>query len=195
MPKEVDRDARLAEIAEATIQIVRTLGSKAVTIRSVARQLGGSTALVTNYLPSRSALILNVLDRVNARWIEEYERKSPKLEPLERFFELLSWRSHPDDSEVVFRALIFEIITNAESEPALLDKLQRESRIYREVLVAAASDAGFIFPLRAADIGYLLLRGQYFANAENPDYWRPELMREITVSMLSGLSRKPRDDS
>ena len=48
MPREVDADQRLADIAAATLHVARDTGAQSVTIRSVARQLGGSTTLVTS---------------------------------------------------------------------------------------------------------------------------------------------------
>ena len=187
MPKDIDREARLQAIAEATIRVARTSGANAVTIRAVARELGGSTTLVTNYLPSRSELILNVLDRASARWRAEYEGAADGLSAAERFEALVSWEPEPDEVEPVLRALILEIVANAETEPALRDALRRESESYRAVLHDAAREAGYADPALATELGYLLLRGSYFANAEDPAHWHPARTREITLSALRAL--------
>lgn len=191
MPKDIDREARLQAIAEATIRVARASGANAVTIRAVARELGGSTTLVTNYLPSRAALILNVLDRASARWRAAYEDVAVDLSPTERFEALVSWQAEPDDTEPVLRALILEIVANAETEPALRDTLRRESASYRAVLRAAADEAGYTDPELATELGYLLLRGAYFANAEDPDHWHAARTNEITLSALRALRREP----
>ncbi|HJG47134.1 TetR family transcriptional regulator, partial [Corynebacterium variabile] len=62
MPREVDTSARLQRIADATLAVAREQGTRAVTLRAVAKELGGSTTLVTNYLKTRADLILNALD-------------------------------------------------------------------------------------------------------------------------------------
>jgi len=189
MPKDIDREARLQAIADATIGVARASGANAVTIRAVARELGGSTTLVTNYLPSRAALILNVLDRASARWRAEYEGVTDGLSPAERFEALVSWEPDGDEVEPVLRALILEIVANAETEPTLRDALRRESESYRAVLRDAAREAGYADPVLATELGYLLLRGSYFANAEDPAYWHAARTREITLSALRALPR------
>jgi AcrR family transcriptional regulator len=187
MPRDIDVEGRLNDIAEATIRVARNSGANAVTIRAVARELGGSTTLVTNYLPSRAALILNVLDRANSRWRSDYERRAQRLDPRTRFEELVTWEDEPGEIEPVLRGLILEIVANAEAEPTLRDALHRESHNYREVLHEAARAAGFLDPELATDLGYLLLRGAYFTNAEDPAYWNHRRTREITLAALRAL--------
>lgn len=190
MPRDIDREARLADIADATIRVASAAGSQAVTIRAVARELGGSTTLVTNYLPSRAALILNVLDRAQDRWRDEYEATAAELDPLARFETLISLEEDPNGVERVIRGLMLEIVANAEAEPALSEVLHRESEGYRAVVRAAAQEAGFADPELATDLGYLLLRGSYFANAEDADYWDLARTREITRAALLALPRE-----
>jgi len=189
MPRDINREARLQDIADATIRVARTSGAHAVTIRAVARELGGSTTLVTNYLPSRAALILNVLDRARDRWREEYESSTSELPPARRFEALISWEPEPDEIEPVLRALILEIVANAEVEPTLREALHRESEAYRGVLRQAARAAGFVDPDIATDLGYLLLRGAYFASAEDAAYWTPAHTREVALAALHALPR------
>lgn len=194
MPRDIDRSARLTDIADATLRVAKSTGANSVTIRAVARELGGSTTLVTNYLPSRAALILNVLDRARDRWRAEYEEQTAGLAPMHRFEALVSAapkppEPDPDDLEPVLRALILEIVANAEAEPTLRSALHRESEDYRRVLRAAAHDAGYEDPELATDLGYLLLRGAYFASAEDPEYWDAGRTREVTLAALRALPR------
>ncbi len=190
MPRDIDIEGRLNDIAEATIRVARRSGANAVTIRAVARELGGSTTLVTNYLPSRAALILNVLDRANNRWRSEYELRAPGLDDRTRFEALVTWEDEPGEVESVLRGLILEIVANAEAEPALRESLRRESDSYRAVLLAAARAAGFADPELATDLGYLMLRGAYFTNAEDPSHWNHRRTREVTLAALRALPRR-----
>lgn len=190
MPRDIDREARLQDIADATIRVARASGAHAVTIRAVARELGGSTTLVTNYLPSRAALILNVLDRARDRWRGEYESSTAGLPAAQRFEALISWEPEADEIEPVLRALILEIVANADVEPTLREALRRESETYRDALRQAAAEAGYADPALAADLGYLLLRGAYFANAEDPDHWTPARTREVALAALRALPRR-----
>lgn len=192
MPKDIDPEARLRDIADATVRVARASGAHAVTIRAVARELGGSTTLVTNYLPSRAALILNVLDRASARWRADYEHIAAELSPLQRFEALVAGEPDPDETEAVLRALILEIVANADVEATLRDALRRESEAFREALRRTAAEAGFADADLAADLGYLLLRGAYFANAEDPTRWATRRTREVALAALRALPRTPR---
>lgn len=189
MPRDIDREARLNDIAAATVRVARAAGAHAVTIRAVARELGGSTTLVTNYLPSRAALILNVLDRAQERWTREFFASTRSLSSLEQFEELICWSPSADEAEAVFRTMILEIVANADAEPVLRAALQRESRRYRDSLTEAAHRAGFDDPQLAADVGYLLLRGVYFGSAEDPGYWSAARMREVALAAVRALPR------
>lgn len=191
MPRDIDVEARLNDIAAATIRVARTSGTHAVTIRAVARELGGSTTLVTNYLPSRGALIINVLDRANARWKREWEAASAGMSAAKRFESLITLQRDPDGIEPVLRGLILEIVANSASEPALRASLHAESQAFLSVLHAAARAAGYDDPRAAADIGYLLLRGAYFANAEEPEHWSIDHTRKIALHALRALPRRP----
>lgn len=71
MPAEIDRAERLDDIARAVLEIAREHGGQAVTVRAVAARLGGSTTLVTKYLPSRPALLANALRYVRENWAAE----------------------------------------------------------------------------------------------------------------------------
>lgn len=191
MPRDINVEARLNDIAEATIRVARASGSGAVTIRAVARELGGSTTLVTNYLSSRAALILNVLDRASTRWQHEFEQRSTSLDPMARFEALVTLQSDSDDDEPVLRGLILEIVANAEAEPLLRESLLRESTSYRAALLNAAHEAGFEDAELAADLGYLLLRGAYFANAEDSGRWSASRTRDVASATLRALPRRP----
>lgn len=190
MPRDINVEARLNDIAEATIRVARGSGSGAVTIRAVARELGGSTTLVTNYLSSRAALILNVLDRASTRWQHEFEERSSSLDPRARFEALVTLQSDSGDDEPVLRGLILEIVANAEAEPILRESLLRESASYRAALFEAAREAGFEDPELATDLGYLLLRGAYFANAEDPGHWSVSRTRDVASAALRALPRR-----
>ena len=73
MPRHVDLDERRAAIAAATLRVAAHDGISGVTIRSVSRQLGASTTFITNYLPTRSALLINALQQIEQEWLGELE--------------------------------------------------------------------------------------------------------------------------
>ena len=51
--------------------LLATGGLRAVTIREVARQLGGSVTLVTHYYPTRSAILDDLASQLIEIWRQE----------------------------------------------------------------------------------------------------------------------------
>lgn len=188
MPREVDSDQRLIDIAAATVRVARADGAHAVTIRSVARELGGSTTLVTNYLPSRAALILNALDRGSDRWQGELDRMLAEAD--DTFTAVVEWALYSGADDAVLRALILEIIQNADREPALSDMLHRETRRFEALLEEHARASGFADPAHVAGLAYLLVRGAYLASAEDPQRWDETQLRTVIHATLGAQPRR-----
>ncbi|WP_137845005.1 TetR family transcriptional regulator C-terminal domain-containing protein [Microbacterium sp. 2FI] len=189
MPREVDADQRLADIAEATVQVARTMGAHAVTIRSVAGELGGSTTLVTNYLPTRAALILNALDHGRDRWRGERDAALAAAAPGDRLRILLDWSLSSTSDDPVLRTLILEIVANASVEPVMREALQHESVEFQAFLEQAAAESGFADPHSAAQLAYLLVRGAYIATIEDSEHWSEAHVRGLVHAAIDALPR------
>ncbi|WP_062298723.1 TetR/AcrR family transcriptional regulator [Demequina maris] len=189
MPRDVDPTQRLADIAAATIRVARSSGTHAVTIRSVARELGGSTTLVTNYLPSRAALILNALDQGRDRWQEELAATLAGLDARDRLRAVVDWALTSTTDDPVLRTLILEIVANAEIEPVMAEALRRESASFEELLCSAAAESGFAAPEEVADLAYLLIRGAYIASTEDPERWTDAHVREVIHATIEAQPR------
>lgn len=190
MPREVNTEQRLADIAAATLRVARDTGADAVTIRSVAREMGGSTTLVTNYLPTRAALIKNALDRGRDRWLEERDAAIAALPAAERLGALVDWSLSSTAEDAALRTLIFEIVTDADVEPALRSSLQFESAEFRDYFAQTAADAGFAEPRHVAELFYVLVRGCYVAMMEDDGYWTEARSRTLAHTMLASLARE-----
>lgn len=190
MPRDVDTDQRLADIAAATIRVARSAGAHAVTIRSVARELGGSTTLVTNYVPSRAALILNALDRGDDRWSQERDELLAAAPPAERFAALIDWSLSSTTDDPVLRTLILEVIVNARFEPDMRTSLLRESRRFQDLLERVADESGYREPAQVAAIAYTMLRGSYIVSTEDPDRWDEDRLRAVIHAALAAHPRR-----
>jgi AcrR family transcriptional regulator len=187
MPREVDADQRLADIADATVRVARATGAQSVTIRSVAGELGGSTTLVTNYLPTRAALITNALDRAQDRWRVERDDAGATADAADRLSALLEATLRSTSDDPVLRTLILEIVANASVEPDLRAKLRHESTVFQDELAEAAADSGYSDSRRVAEVTYLLLRGATIATAEDPALWNDEHLREVILETAAAL--------
>jgi AcrR family transcriptional regulator len=185
MPIDVDVKRRLAEIAGATLAVVAERGADGVTLRAVAQQMGGSTTVVTNYLPTRGALLLNAIEHGIAEWESDFQAELDGAGPEDRFAILARWSATTRGDDVVLRQLFFEVLGKSGSNPPLRTALSQDSTRQHEELSAAAAEAGAPDPQFAADVVYLALRGFYLTTLENPDVWTSERVEPVIEKLVS----------
>ncbi|WP_170201455.1 TetR/AcrR family transcriptional regulator [Actinocorallia herbida] len=171
MPMEIDLTQRLAMIAEATLDLVATGGIDAVSIRAVAKRIGGSTTLVTNYLPTREELLRNAVEHALAAWDAETEGVIEGAAEDERLAVMARWASSTTGDDAVLRRLFMEILGRSEPESDAVALLRKDARRAHEGLSAAAEAAGAADAAFTADILHLVLRGFYLSSLEDPQGW------------------------
>jgi AcrR family transcriptional regulator len=187
VPIDVDVDLRLREIAEATLAVVGQGGAQGVTIRSVAASLGGSTARVTNYLPSREALLMNAIDHALRAWRADLDATLGGVTRRDRLRELARWSATTKPGDAMLRQLFFELLGRAGSESAIRAALADDGDEHREDLREAAEDAGAPDAEFMADVLHLTLRGFYLASVENPRAWTTERVTPIIERLIETL--------
>ncbi|MQY09439.1 TetR/AcrR family transcriptional regulator [Actinomadura macrotermitis] len=190
MPVEIDVAQRLATIADATLKIVAAEGIDGVTIRAVAKRIGGSTTLVTNYLPTREALLRNAMEHAFQGWAEEVEGTVAGSAAAERLAVAARWACSTTEEDRVLRRLFMEILGRAEAGSEALEVLKEDSRQSRDWLAGAARDAGAPDAAFASDVLHLLLRGFYISSLEDPGHWTTERVLPL-VERLIGLLTAP----
>lgn len=148
---------------------------RSVTIRAVAAQLGGSTAMVTNYVSSRSALMLNALRRAEEEWGGELDGVLEGLVGEERLDAAIRWMCTTQHDDEVLRRLLMEIASEGPGAAPAVEEVRRDaSRRNRDELRALAAEAGLPDPDLAADVLHLFMRGYWLTTLEDPDSWPDE---------------------
>ncbi|MER5439161.1 TetR/AcrR family transcriptional regulator [Streptomyces sp. NPDC002790] len=186
MPIEVDEAKRLDEIASATIQVARDRGVRSVTIRAVAQQLGGSTAMVTNYVSSRAALMINALRRAGADWTRELERAIEGAEGEDRLRAAVRWMCTTEQDDEVVRRLMMEI-ASAGPGAEVEDMRRSTARGDREGLGELVAEAGLPDAEVSGDILHLILRGYWLATLEDPESWPAERGERAILAVIDRL--------
>ncbi len=188
MPIEVDEARRLDEIADATIQVARERGVRSVTIRAVAAQLGGSTAMVTNYVSSRSALMINALRRAEEDWAHDLEEVLEGVAGPDRLWAAARWMCTTERDDEVLRRLLMEIASAGPAAGSEVEEVRRAtSRRNRDELGALAAEAGLPDPALSADVLHLLFRGYWLSTLEDPESWSADRGAQVVLAMVDLL--------
>jgi len=187
MPIDVDIDARLTDIARATLEVIRVRGTAGLTIRAVADALGGSTTLVTNYLPNRAALLRNAMRIALDEWEAELDAHLADVPERERLEAAAHWATTTTGDDHVLRRLFLETIAHAEADTELHAALRDDARQTREYLAQEADRAQARDPQFVADALHLLLRGYYLSSLEDPESWPPEQMAALLTRIIASL--------
>ncbi|MET9857387.1 TetR family transcriptional regulator C-terminal domain-containing protein [Streptomyces sp. NPDC006450] len=185
MPIDVDEVQRRKAIAEATLTVAARDGARAVTIRAVAKELGGSTAMITNYVPTRMALITNAVRAAESRWREDLDAHLGDLTGADRLRATVEWHVSTEPEDLLLRTLWVEMLSSAQTDPAGVDRREpRESRaeFFEACLAAGVPDAGL-----AADVLSLLTRGYYVSTVEEPAHWTPERAGRVARAVVDAL--------
>ncbi|NGN65632.1 TetR/AcrR family transcriptional regulator [Streptomyces sp. A7024] len=186
MPIDVDETQRRKEIAQATLAVAARDGARAITIRAVAKELGGSTAMVTNYVPTRMALISNAVRAAESRWRTELEDRVAGLSGKERLRSTVEWYLSSEPEDLLLRALWVEMLSTAHTDPAGVDR--REAHESRQEFQDAAAAAGVPDAELAADVLSLLTHGYFVATVEEPGYWTPERAGRVARAVVDALA-------
>jgi AcrR family transcriptional regulator len=91
VPRYVDHDQRRADIIEAAKHILANGGPAELTIRSVAKRLGGSITLVTHFYPTRPELMRAVVAAVSESYDAELADLETGADASSRLRILLEW--------------------------------------------------------------------------------------------------------
>lgn len=196
MPKQVDHDARRAEIARAALQILATGGPSALTIRALAQALGGSTALVTHYFPTRQAVVEGLVDVLLEIWRKEVDalrrQEGGALEPrsfLLWMLPLTDWTRLCERARLTFHVASGEDREIAQRLLGTIDQWMRAelARVLAPKVTDPTERERLVDLLRATAGGLVL------GAVEHPDRWPPERMVAVVDDLLGRLGLLPPD--
>jgi AcrR family transcriptional regulator len=185
MPIYVDIDERRAAISEATHRVARRAGIRGVTIRAVAEELGASTSVVTNYLPSRAALLANAIDAFTAGQEQELEKRlrgKSGRDILRALFGFIA-----DNKDPVRDALWIELLALPEREREVEESLRRHAEWFRSALRDGLLAAAHPDPEAGADMIQLFLYGVAASSVEDRTLRNEERLTAVTELFLANI--------
>lgn len=187
MPSEIDAGQRLIEIAEATLQIAREEGPRAVTIRAVADRMGRSTTVITKFIPRRAALLTNALQQVRVSWDKSLADALDGQAGMDRLRALVNWTLDTDEDDAAVRRLWHEMLAKEDSDSEQWDAVRAEAHDEQVDLRRTLEESGIDAPEWLADVLFLVSRGYFVSTVEDPDEWAGPRARDAVNAMLDDL--------
>jgi AcrR family transcriptional regulator len=187
VPIQVDSTKRRAAIAEATVQVAAREGLQAVTIRSVAAELGASTTVITNYLPTRTALLVNALQQIESTWLEELEAEAAGDDAtgaLRRAMRVaVDW-----DADELLRFQFWIAVLAAPNRDAEVERhLVDSTAAMRELFSKLVDRCGHPQATIAADMLVLVAQGAFVSIVETPQEWSRERLMETADAAVDAV--------
>ncbi|MGW1668165.1 TetR/AcrR family transcriptional regulator [Streptomyces sp. NPDC002324] len=189
MPRYVDPEERVRQIATASLQALSEGGLSELTLRKIARRMGGSITLITHYFPNREALLEAVLEYVLAdtdAFLEELEQIP---DPRERLRTALEWFLPDTEEALRMERARVALLTHQGAEPVIGRYLQRMEPAMRAVLVRAVEELVPADELDGTvDIMRVWMSGIALSVVEHPEIWTPERQLAALERFLKLLS-------
>ncbi|MFF4476767.1 TetR/AcrR family transcriptional regulator [Streptomyces sp. NPDC001520] len=187
MPIDVDEAVRVSEIARATIRVAGQRGSRGVTLRSVADELGRSTAFITNFVPSRAQLIVNALEYAQAGWKVDRQGWLSGAVGADRLAGLARWMCSTSEDDGILRSLWVEAIADIRASTMAYDVIRSVTDDTYVEFLGASRESGLAEAEQIADTLYLFCRGFHIKSVEDPEGWtdaRANSALEYLLKML-----------
>lgn len=187
MPIQVDVSRRRAEIAAATVRVAaRNGGLAGVTIRAVAAELGASTTVVTNYLPTRTDLLVNAIDWLADEWRAELEEIQVRVSGRSAVDEVMEATVDWDADELI-RCQFWVAALSADRSEELAAHLSESAGSVRAILAKVLDDAGHPDPEHASDVLFLFAQGVFVSIVEAPDRWPSERTKAAARAAVAAV--------
>ncbi|MFG2044944.1 TetR/AcrR family transcriptional regulator [Dactylosporangium sp. NPDC048998] len=188
MPRPIDVHARRLEITNAAIRILARGGTPALTLKSLAEELGGSITLVTHFFATRKELFAAVTDELVTTYEPMLQELDEGASGPERIYNLLMWMVPSDAEDIETEAGRIALIPHRGEQQSIqyfFDAMEQRMRsLIRERLVGLVPDD----ELDSA-VGFLraMTNGITLSAVEHPDLWPAERVRTVVETALRGL--------
>ena len=188
-PRQIDPVQRRTDITSAAIRILARGGASALTLRSLAKELGGSITLVTHFFSTREDIFTALIDDVASGYEEELAQLEDGADAESRLRILLEWLVPLSDEDVAQEAGRIALISQRGSHAGIDHFFEvMESRVRKLLedrlapLLPAKEVGGAVDYLRATTNGVVL------SSVEHPEVWTRERRLAVLETALRTLA-------
>jgi AcrR family transcriptional regulator len=132
MPKVVDRDEQMANLARCTVELIARVGLEQTTLRLVAEEAGCTKGMVQYYFEDKEALLQNALVYVTDRYHQRVKATASELRGLamieSRYMAILPLTKELHDEWSVRIAFYTRASTTPHMQKLLSQHYQRDMR-------------------------------------------------------------------
>ena len=102
------------------MRIIADIGLDGLTIRAIAKELGGSLTLVTHYFASREDVLADLSGRLISEWKHQIEdREVGLVDPLARLYSFLTWNLSNTEKRRTEERARFQLLGALNQAPVL----------------------------------------------------------------------------
>lgn len=186
MPRIVDTEARREQVVDAAAKLLSEGGFVNLTLRNLAKELGGSMRLVTHYFRDRQELITALLESGLRETDEVLNELDHLHDDAERLRHAMYWFLPLDASTLRLEKVRIALVVHKDAEPVIGQFFASVDVAMRRVLVAALPSTlaeerrtVLVDMLRAWTSGIAL------AAVEHPETWTSARQRQVMDEFLA----------
>ena len=188
MARTVDLTQRRRDLADAALRMLTERGPSALTLRGLAKEMGGSITLITHYFSDRTQMMDAILEVVLADYDREVQAIDSQLPPEERLRALLLWIIPRSEEDIRLERGRMLLVADRETDEAarrFLDAHEVKMRdLLRQHLVGQAREPRLSVLVEALRV---LSSGVTLSTVEHPDLWTLEHQEQMVDFMLESL--------
>ncbi|MFF5085008.1 TetR/AcrR family transcriptional regulator [Actinoplanes sp. NPDC000266] len=188
MPSPIDAQQRRLEITNASIRILARGGASALTLKSLAEELGGSITLVTHFVANRQQLFVAITDELIASYEAELASIDDGLGGYDRLRALLLWMAPTTPQDIESEAGRIALISQRAGHDAIshffdaMEEIMRTMLRIRLVGLVGDDELG-------SAVAYLraVVNGLTLSAVEHPGMWPESAVEQAVDRALRGL--------
>lgn len=188
MPRQIDPIERRRQITSAAINILATGGASALTLKSLAEELGGSITLVTHFFASREDIFTAVVDDLAESYDSELQTLEAGADAPGRLKILLEWMVPLSPQDVDQESGRIALISQRHTHQGIdhfFEVMERRVRgllkSHLEAVVPEHDVPHYVDYLRA------LTNGLALSAVEHPEIWTRERVLGVIHRSISAL--------
>lgn len=197
MPKIVDHDERRRDIAHAVLRVIARDGVGGADLRTVARDAGWSTGVLSHYFGDKQGLLVGALREAAGSVADRMRGISRMGDGESRVRDLLEAGMPLDEERAATCRIFYHFSSDGVSDPAFRAELASYYAQWRDTVAAAVGEAqtGGQFrgldPVELAESLVALAEGLGIQCLFDPEIMSPDRLRD----RLSGMIKRLRSSS